>query len=738
MDPNLESGSPVSRRADLRDTNSRKKKRGGGTPPTFKRSILRLIAGLALCVGAPANFAAEALRPWNQYRTIMWVGGTAYKQPEKIPLFFERMREMGIGSVTVHGDVSAKPAIANGFPYYVENIVNRGLCLKFSSNVKDWDKFIRGWMEGGRPEAALVRDYSFDDPEWRGWARQQMEAAVRRHHGNAPFAYDIRDELSTTISANPFDYDFGPQAVAGFRTWLKTQYKDLAALNAEWATQFPTWDEVKPFTTDQIKQRMGTGVTGPEAKVDRAVVRRVTFDAAKARAEPVRWNFAPWADFRTYMDISLATTLDELRRTAHAIDPLTPVGVEGTQMPSAFGGYDLWRLAQALDWVEPYDIGNAREILGSFMPGKPILTTVFEKETRAAQRRLWHLLLEGDRGCLVWWSEDSIDWKSEDYALTPKGRALAPVLHELQSPLGRLFLRAERETDPIYLVYSQPSIQVDWLLESIPDGATWPRRFSSLEARVNRLAQHRAAWVKLWQDLGYTPQFVAAEKIGAITAGRDRTAVLVLSDAHALSATELEAIGQFAAAKSGSQGGRVVQDAPAGVFDEHGRLQSKPGVLGQELAAGAVAVHGGGNRATYEARVAEFGRTRLTGDHSALYRWAEKELPVSRAVTVPPETHTRVHRYRLGAARLLAFERNIVYHMSEELKQAGGNEPLERPVDLVAKLESPAHVYDLRTQRYLGRSDQITFTLDPWQPSLFALLPDRAEGDVVAKLLAEK
>ena len=117
----------------------------------------------------------------------------------------------------------------------------------------------------------------------------------------------------------------------------------------------------------------------------------------RANQSPTAWNFAPWADFRTYEDISLTRALGNLRDAAHTVDPLTPVGIEGTQMPNAFGGYDLWRLANALDWVEAYDIGNAREIFGSFMPSKPILTTVFESDTLHAERRLWHLLLEGDR-----------------------------------------------------------------------------------------------------------------------------------------------------------------------------------------------------------------------------------------------------------------------------------------------------------------------------------------------------
>jgi hypothetical protein len=93
-----------------------------------------------------------------------------------------------------------------------------------------------------------------------------------------------------------------------------------------------------------------------------------------------------------------------------------------------------------------------------------------------------------DRGCIVWWSEDMIDWKSEDYPLTDKARALAPALREMTGPLSRLFLRAEREQDPIAIHYSQASLQADWLIESCPDGSTWLRRFSSHEAEHNRQA----------------------------------------------------------------------------------------------------------------------------------------------------------------------------------------------------------------------------------------------------------
>jgi len=417
------------------------------------------------------------------------------------------------------------------------------------------------------------------------------------------------------------------------------------------------------------------------------------------------------------MDISLARALEEMRRAAREVDPRTPVGIEGTQMPHAFGGYDLWRLSHVLDWVEPYDIGNAREILGSFMPGKPIMTTVFEKDTNSARRRLWHLLLEGDRGCIVWWSEDCLDWKSEDYRLTPKARTLAPVLQEMTSPLARLFLRAERVRDPVLIHYSQPSIQVGWLLESVVDGSTWLRRFSSFEAEHNRMARTRDVWLKDLQVLGYSPRFISSEEIESGGLKQAGNAVLVLPESWALSDKELAEIESFAgASRSSKEWHAVFREGEAGVFDEHGKLRTRG------------TTKTGGHAMPAEA------------DKQKRREWLAGQLrAMPPEIAVPSTASVRTHRFRVSRGQLLAFERQIDYRMSEELKQAGGNEALEKPVEVEATLPQPMHVYELRTQRYLGQTNRLRFTLDPWQPSLFAILPDkRAAAAIVDVLLQEQ
>ncbi len=397
-------------------------------------SLVTLLSFVAAITPPGATAQETSLRAWPEYQVILWQGGSAAKQPDKFPLYYQRLQEMGVSAGMVYGDGDLRPVLAAKFPYYVENMVNRGLCLKFSSKVTDWD----------------------------------------------------------------------------------------------------------------------------------------AFDPIEARKTPAAWNFAPWADHRTYMDVSLARELDRLRTTTREMDSATPVGIEGTQMPAAFGGYDLWRMLQALDWVEPYDICDARTIFGSFMPGKTFLTTVGEKNAADARRRLWHLLLEGDRGCIVWWSEDCIDWNSPDYKLTQRARDLTPVFREMRSPLAALFMQARRDRDPIAIHYSHPGIQVAWLLESTVDGSTWLRRFSSYESAHNRHARVRHGWLKMLEDAGYDPVFVSTQQIEAGELSHYKA--LVLPQSWAMSDAEATGITKFLNSTDGPR--TILADGQAGLFDEHGRLRT--------------------------------------------------------------------------------------------------------------------------------------------------------------------
>ena len=697
----------------------------------------------------------------------MWMGPGPNRRPEKLPLFFRRLREMGVNSGMIYHDGDAKPFVDARFPFYIENVLNHGLCLEWNSSVCDWDAFVTEWKDG-RGEDRLIRDYSLDDPAWRAAQRVEVRGVAEKFAAAEPLMLDLRDELSTTILTNPFDYDFSPTALAGFRAWLQWRYRDLAALNAQWDTDFATWEDVRPFTTDQIKHRMAGGIGGgkngagvPRGEPDWGALRRIRFDPAAVRRNPLAWNFSPWCDHRTYMDLSLARALDDFRRAARSGDPTLPVGIEGTQMPSAFGGYDLWRLSQVVDWIEPYDIGCAREILGSFMPGKPIFTTVGRSDARAAQRRLWHLLLEGDAGCLVWWSEDCVDYDDEDYPLSARAKTLAPVLRDLQSPLAALFYRAEREIDPIAIHYSHASIQVDWLLESTRDGSTWPRRFSSFEAAHNTMAQRRQAWLKLLQDVGYTPVFVSSEQIErGDLAGFD---ALVLPDSLALSEREHARIHGFLRPDHAPR--LILGSGTAHAFDEHGKarlvpdgsyprgaetwyVRSNERGLRYGRSGFAMEEHltrrGAGHRPARELdplihRLGSMVARKVWLTRSAQQREWTFRRP-SPSDEHDPGIAVRIHRYQAArGTRLLAFERNVVWQMGQDLSDKGWNDALETPVGCEARLAAPGHVYELRRRRYLGRTDGFHVELDPWLPALYAVTAEKLPaGDVVETLRAAR
>ena len=157
------------------------------------------LAGSAIFFTRLAAAETPPLRPWTEYRAIMWIGDSANQKPEKLPLFFQRLREMGINAAMVHHDAPGQALLDAKLPYYVENMVNKGLCLKWNSHVSDWDKMVTAWKTP-RDEAALIREYSFDDPQWRAWARGEMQRLVKLNAPHNPLAYDIRDELSTTMS----------------------------------------------------------------------------------------------------------------------------------------------------------------------------------------------------------------------------------------------------------------------------------------------------------------------------------------------------------------------------------------------------------------------------------------------------------------------------------------------------------------------------------------------------------
>ncbi len=495
-----------------------------------------ILSGIDGSVECETPSAHQNWRGWDTYQVIMWSTG-GYKDRS---LWFERLREMECTAEQCNSGRDSAPFVQHDFGFYVENLVSE-LAFLHSRN-KLYKEDFQGYT-ATRDKKYLIRKHCLHDPAFWEQIKPRLQGLVRPHVPHGPLLYDLRDELSLGSFASPMDYCFSTHTLNAFRRWLQEQYGSLDALNQEWDMDFTSWDAVTPMTTYEVKDRERTALKAGQLE-----------------------NYAPWADHRAFMDITFAQTLDRLRGFIRELDTDVPVGIEGVQMPSAWCGYDLWQLAQVVDWIEPYDIANSREILRSFLPSNaPVLATVFGNDFPRLSRKLWRPMLHGDRGCIIWDDDKSrcVEKTESGLPLTDRGRELAKIFAELKS-IAPLFLNLQSVDDRIAIHYSQASIRAHWMFDSRQDGDTWPRRFSSYEAKHSRLAHVRDSFVRVIEDLGLQHKFVSYEQIenGELLEGGYK--VLLLPQSVAMSQKECQQVEAFV-----NEGGTVIADNMTATMDEH-------------------------------------------------------------------------------------------------------------------------------------------------------------------------
>ena len=695
-------------------------------------ALCGVLASVVACGAAPGDLSAQhaIAKPdprWDDYQVIMWV---LHGIPGDGNLFFQRLREANVNGIQVGTGESPGPALQHGFDFYVEN-VHRIAFLHERKPIyeADWEAYTRT-----RDKQHLLRKPCLHYPSYLASAKQDIQDKVRRFADHNPLMYDLGDECSITSFASPMDYCFAEPTLNAFRQWLLDHYVTLDRLNEQWETDFSSWDDVVPMTTYDIKDREKTGSE----------------------------NYSPWADHRTFMDITFAESWRTFRQWLHEADPDGLAGLEGTQMPSTFGGYDLWRLSQVLDWFEPYDIGESRGIFRSFLPaGTPVFATLFEHDPNHASRRLWHLLLNGDRGVIIWCSSDWFDYESPDITPKPFVAGMAEVFAELRGPAGKAIMHAKRDRPPIAIHYSHPSIQVGWMIDSREDLDTWPRRFSSYESVHSRITRVRDSWCRMLEDLGYQYDFVSTDQIVDGTLADRGYKVLILPQSMAIREGEAEAIERYAQA-----GGVVVADFLCGVFDGHAKRRDS-GVLdaffgisrAQQTGMVAQPERSHGDDGTLRAAESElltergeavsrlrrtvrkgaavylnitpidYSKLRLEGAGGDIRAVAAETLAAAGLapaadVTIDglPAVGCEVFTYRGDGRRYLAIMRRPEYRV-DSLGEIGysDNSLFERPVQVTVRFGGKTRATELLSGLDLGETEEATLTLRPWKPLILEL-----------------
>lgn len=622
-------------------------------------------------------------RRWWDYQIVMWQQHT--------PEVFGALKSFGITAGQYSGRAMTPPQflLSNNLRWYAENIAT-DFYAEYHRYRRDrkqnWSYLEAKALYQQDPSGieAFKRHPSLSDPAWLRKVEERLAASARFHSQFRPLFYSLADESGIADLSAYWDFDFSDHSLAAMREWLKERYASLAALNAQWGTNFPSWDRVVPETTNQAMKRSDN-------------------------------NFSSWSDHKEWMDVAFARALKAGADAVNAVDPDAYVSIGGAQMPG-WGGYDYYRLTRALSALEPYDIGNNVEIIRSLSPETVLMTTAFAKGPWE-KHRVWYELLHGSRGMILW------DEKSEyvgrnDLAPGERGRETRPYYNELRSGLGALVINSVRQSDPVAIHYSQPSMRIEWMLAQKPKGAAWVDRTSSTERMDSQFMRLRESWCRMIEDAGLQYSFVASQQIESGELIRSGYRVLILPRSTALSAREAAEIRAFAA-----QGGVVIADGIPGRYDDHARELSAP-QLGELETSGRMI------RVQFDSL--NYHQHRLIQKEGPAHGAVQKlladagitpEFRVTDASGKPP-VGVELHRFRNGGITILALHTNPQLRVDElgppEFKS---NERFEKPQTVTLTLPGRMPAWNLKTGKDQQSQQSLTLAVDPYEPTLIALAP---------------
>jgi hypothetical protein len=526
--------------------------------PLTHSGFVRATCGTAV-EQIPVRYAASS-REWNDYEVMLpWFGPKTY-QPW-IPSVDEQFRKIGITTLA-DPDRNFKMMVSAHLPGFGIYWYNRDAYLQRKAD-----------YARTKDKKYLVREIELQSPAFDAGLRAGLDKSLRPLAPLKPMAVYLADESSVTFYEDAFDVSWAPEALAGFREWLKREYSSLEALNSFWGTSFQDWNAVVPMTAE---------------------------DAQK------HGDYAPWADHRQYMEQEFVRAFGKASALVHQIDPGARASISGTQIPTAHNGCDWYEIDQQIDYLQPYSEGDQDAMHYLFRPGLTITGfTGYGSVGEQAQREQWQRLFYGHSGASIFWHYTLLN---PDLTLSDQGKALAEVFGRLQSGIGRVFINSTVHEDGVAIHFSMASMRGAWITDGQIRAGLDEGNPSSKNAV--ELMKRRDAWTKALERQGIQFRFLATPQIES--GMLDGYRVLILPYSIALSDKEAREIERFM-----DRGGVVYGDDQTGRMDAHCRWRQeqlwKDGRKGFERSAPRDLSMKRDFGGEFLVTVRDFGQSRMTG-----------------------------------------------------------------------------------------------------------------------------
>ncbi|MFO8082578.1 MAG: beta-galactosidase, partial [Armatimonadota bacterium] len=263
------------------------------------------------------------------------------------------------------------------------------------------------------------------DPEYIAGEREKITRTTAQAAPYSPPAYTLGDE--NYLCRSEFECCHTEESVAAFREWLGEQYVDIAALNAQWGTDYADFSEITPITIQQAAERTE--------------------------------SFAPWIDHKLFMDTAFAEMHELGASFVKQEDPDTKVGWDGFLGYNWKMGYDFAKLTENLELNQTYTQNFLQGELYRSFKRDDALTGKWGNNVADVEGGWhsfpWDCLLAGDNS-VWWWTSWGVDYIpfNPDLSKSLFGTWFFESLEETRTGPGKLLLDAGREHSPIAVLYS--------------------------------------------------------------------------------------------------------------------------------------------------------------------------------------------------------------------------------------------------------------------------------------------
>ena len=591
--------------------------------------------------------------PWTDFEPGAWVSNTVrpYLWPEISEVYQDVLRYKIC--LANHQEMQDDMAAKYGYSSCILSSCGLWRSPEPPEYAKTGDKMV------------LKRTPCLSDPEKQERFRRSGDAAAKKSFQSGARFIWFGDENSLTgYNGQPIDFCFSEHCLKAFRPWLKGRYGTLERLNAAWATDFRSWDDVLPFTRQEIW------------------------------AEGGMKHVAGWADHLEFMDGTYTNAMRIAIERIRAVDPEVRFAQSGTQEPSAYGALDWWKQLQQLDGLLSYTTHDMVELHRSFMrPDRGFIapwTWGYGNRGPNAVSRVWWTAFIGARGIMGFVNGSMLNG---DWTLSIGSRDAYDAIHRLTDGTGMHFINNLSTDRDVAVLYSQASV-----------------RAAFIEKRREECLDLREKWIAVMRSLGVAFDFVSYDQLLDGSFAKRPYKALVLPDACALSDGEISAIEAFR-----RRGGAVLAEGEPGRLNWNCTPRKGGSPLKVDFLESKVSTEyrRAINTPTAPASAVELERvqTKVEGFLSKAGVRTGEFLRILDSETGRPYRHAQIFAKRDGSG-------NRFYGViGEELT----------PKRVVFRFPKKAHVYNLVNGRYLGNVDHVELPFGRGIPYAFELLPEKVD-----------